>query len=267
MAYKNILVHLDSSAHCEARLDLAINLAHKYQAHLTGIYVITHPYYTPQQDGVEEASLEVEALFIEKATKAGISAHWRLVDKAVAGATVVESINLYAYYNDLIIVGQTAHDTSDNIPADLPERVVLGAGRPVLVVPFVGKYATVGEHVMVAWFAGRESARALHDALPFLKNAQNVSLVRIGAATGECGDGVPGANLCDYLSHHGIRAKMDNIIAEVSVGDILLNHAWENGSDLLVMGAYSRTKRGTLALSPVAKNALKHMTVPVFFSH
>jgi nucleotide-binding universal stress UspA family protein len=268
MAYKDILVHMDNSPQCEARLELALNLAKLHKAHLTGLYVISHPHYTPQLEGAELASTNVETMFLREAAKAEVSAGWQLYDCAVTGVDMSEIINMYAYYKDLVVVGQTRRDKlMDNMPPDLPERVVLGAGCPVLVVPFAGNFSKVGEHAMIAWHVGRESARALHDAMPFLENSQDVSLVRIGVAAGECGDGIPGASLCDYLSRHGIQAKMDNIIAEVSIGDVLLNHAWDHGCDLLVMGACSKTARGTLSISAVAKNALEHMSVPVLFSH
>ena len=43
---------------------------------------------------------------------------------------------------------------------DLPERAVLGGGRPVLVVPFAGRFDTLGRHVLAAWNDSREAARS-----------------------------------------------------------------------------------------------------------
>lgn len=268
MAYKDILVHMDNSPHCEARLDLAINLAKQCGAHLTGLYVISHPHYKPQQDSAGLTSKDVETTFMREAATAGISAHWQLVDWAVTGVNMVEIINMHAYYKDLLVVGQTRPDTHvDDVPSDLPERVVLGAGCPVLVVPFAGKFNRIGEHVMVAWHAGRETARALHDAMPLLENAQKVSVVEVSNATGEGSDSFSDANLDDYLNRHNIQAKKETIVADISIGDVLLNHAWDQSCDLLVMGAYGKPHLGALTISDVAENVLKHMTVPVLFSH
>ena len=40
MAYKDLLVHVDSSSHCAARLALAVTVARRFGAHLTGLHVM-----------------------------------------------------------------------------------------------------------------------------------------------------------------------------------------------------------------------------------
>jgi nucleotide-binding universal stress UspA family protein len=45
-----------------------------------------------------------------------------------------------------------------------------------------------------------------------------------------------------------------------------MNYAWENGCDLIVMGAYAHLARGTVNLGPVAKQLFEHMTLPVLMS-
>jgi nucleotide-binding universal stress UspA family protein len=43
MALKDILVHLDVTPRCTARLEVAANLAARHGAHLTGLHVIDIP--------------------------------------------------------------------------------------------------------------------------------------------------------------------------------------------------------------------------------
>jgi nucleotide-binding universal stress UspA family protein len=269
MPIKEILVHMDNSHHCGVLLDVAIGIACRFQARLTGLHVISHPHYKPQLTSVEAASEELGECFRRRAAEAGISADWRCVESAVSGVSVAELVNFHALYKDLVIVGQADHSSdSDSVEYDLPERVVLGAGRPVLIIPYAGTFRTVGEQVMIAWKAGRESTRALHDSLPFLLTAREVcvlSVVPPGEA--DSGDKEPCAEICAHLASHGIRAEAEEAVGvNIPVGDVLLNHSWEKGCDLLVMGAYTHSARG-FVLGSHAKDILRHMTLPVLMAH
>lgn len=271
MALKDILLHLDNSTSCAARLDVAISLAKAHGAHLKGLYVISHSYYAPRHTIKETTAATMEELFAEKTGQAGISAEWICADWAVVGVSVTEIITLYAYYADLVIIGQPDHNASNSTsPVDLPERLGLGAGRPLLVIPYTGTYTTIGERVMVAWKAGRESARAVNDAMPFLEKAQNVTIVSVDNS------GVPDSDaesaslqICAHLARHQITAGHEQILAAPGfpVGDMLLNYACEQKMDLLVMGAYGQSRRGAFMLGPVAGQLLNHMTLPILFSH
>jgi nucleotide-binding universal stress UspA family protein len=268
MAFKDILVHIDSSPHCAVRLSLAISLARQHQAHLTGLYVISHPYYKPHDGSAELGSASAQKFFERETAQAGMSAEWLCVDWGVSGISVTEVVTMYSYNKDLVVVGQTEPGAPvDDIQADLPERVAKGAGRPVLIVPFSGRFDKVGERVMIAWRSGRESVRALNDAMSFLEKAEHVSVVEVGSTAGEGEHRISGADVCTHLNRHGVEAKAENIAAEIPIGDVLINQAWEEGFDLLVMGAYTNTPRGTLELGAVAEHVLGHMSVPVLISH
>lgn len=266
MLLKNILVHLDSSHHSSSRLDLAIGLAQKHQARLTALYIITHPYYEPQHVDTEETTSRLQAEFDEKTGATGINAEWLAVDWKVTGVSVTEVVNYHAHYSDLVIVGQTDHNSQDrDTPADLPERVVMGAGRPVLIVPYTGSYRDFGTRVLVAWKSGRESTRAVNDAIPLLAKADVVNILGVNPADPAINEG---ERLCVHLACHDIKARAELATAAgISVGDVLLNRASVEGSDLLVMGAYTKTRLGNQTLGDVARHILKHMTVPVLMAH
>ena len=271
MSLADILVHIDSTPNCPARLEVAIRLARRHRATLTGLYVIAHQYYQPRQQGAtEEAADAARKLFRAGTAEAGVEAHWHCVDWSVIGVSVAEIINHHAHYTDLVVVGQTLPGAAGKgLPADLPERLILGAGRPVLVVPYAGTFPTLGERVLLAWKAGRESTRAVNDALPLLKAARQVNLLAVNSSA-NYGDDSESlcANICQHLVRHGVTANADQVLAATaSVGDTLLNRVYEEGFDLLVMGAYAHTPQGTLVLGAVTKHLLKDMTVPVLMSH
>ncbi len=266
MLLKNILVHLDNSNHSPARLGLAIGLAQKHQARLTALYIITHPYYEPEHADTEVKTDRVQTEFNEKIGGAGVNAELLTVDWKVTGVNVSDIINLHAHYADLVIIGQTGQTSPDrDTPDDLPERVILGAGRPVLIIPYTASYKEFGARVLVAWNSGREAARAVNDAIPLLAQADIVNVLVVNPADPATHEG---EKLCIHLACHGINARTEQATATgISVGDILLNRASVEGSDLLVMGTYAHTRLGTPTPGDVARHILKHMTLPVLMSH
>jgi nucleotide-binding universal stress UspA family protein len=266
MEFKNILVVLDYTPSCTARLELAIKMAKQHSARLSGLYAFSHGFYESKQNEAASHSDQVQSDFIEATSRAGIDAHWIEVDENIIGVGVAEIVNQHAYYSDLVVVGQDEPGSVErSLPSDLPERLVIGSGRPVLIVPYAGNYTQFGERIMLAWKAGRESVRAANDAMPLLKKARKVNVVEVNSPTP---DATQAELLCAHLELHGVAAKPENVaVAEVSVGDALLNRIFVEGDDLLVMGAFAHTHLGSLTLGDVARHLLKHMTVPVLMSH
>ncbi len=262
MAYKDILVHIDSSKQCATRLSVAINLARECQAHLTGLYVITHQHYAPHSESMQRRVAEAAELFRQQTAQAEVSAEWLSADWGTVGVGMVEVLNHYAHAKDLTIVGQSnPADHEGEVPSDLPERVVAGSGRPVLVVPYAGSFGSVGQRVIVAWKSGRESARAVNDAMPFLLTADQVSVVTVNPA-GDLppAEKIPEVDICANLERHAIRASLETLLTgKIPVARLLMEYAWENGCDLLVMGL----PRASHNLGPVARQILDQMTIPV----
>ena len=272
MALRDILLHLDNSSRSAARLELALELARCHGAHLKGLYVQSHAFYAPRHGGLDEAeAVQVQAEFEARTAAAGVSSEWLYADWSVVGVSVTEILTIHAYYADLVIVGQPdPADHSQTNPLDLPERLGLGAGRPILVVPYAGVFASAPQRVMVAWKTGRESVRALNDAIPFLEKGSHVSIVSVGSSsTPDQATETAIGRICAHLGHHQVAAAHEQIIAPAGfpIGDLLLNHACDHKMDLLVMGGYAQTRRGGFVLGPVAGHLLGHMTVPVLLSH
>jgi nucleotide-binding universal stress UspA family protein len=146
---------------------------------------------------------------------------------------------------------------------------VLEVGRPVLVVPSVGQFPTLGQRVLVAWNASREATRAVHDALPLLRRSRRTQVVVINPQGGAGGHGdIPGADIGLHLSRHGVNAVCERISADdVETGALLLSRAADEGADLIVMGAYGHSRLSELVLGGATRHILRHMTVPVLLSH
>ncbi len=168
---------------------------------------------------------------------------------------------------DLIIAGQTDPDWDLSPLLDFPERLALESGRPVLVVPYAGRHPRIGRNVVIAWKAGRESARAVFDALPLLQGAENVHILEITDRNDASTLG-PDISIAASLARHGIKPTIHTSVApDISVGDEILSRLSDLDADLLVMGAYGHSRMRELVFGGATRHIARHMTVPTFFSH
>lgn len=268
--YKDIMVHIDSSSSAASRLDLAITVARKFDARLTGLYVITRSHYSPRCESAFNDAEQAQMNFCRIAADNSLRAEWRLIESPVVGANVSDVLVRATMLKDLLIVGQELPGSSANaLSAVIPETLLRGVACPVMVVPYAGSFCSAGKRVLVAWRGGRESSRAVHDALPFLLQAELVTVLEVVRAdSGEHPEQYSCASLCEHLACYGIDARHSRLIAATdSVGDVLLNQAWEVGCDLLVMGAFGSSLHGSARIGAVAGNVLDHLTVPVLMGH
>jgi nucleotide-binding universal stress UspA family protein len=139
----------------------------------------------------------------------------------------------------------------------------------VLVVPNTGKAAAPAKTITVAWNGRRESARAVFDALPLLKAADDVNVVWINPEQDRAVSGdIPAAELCTTLARHHVKCQAS--LATAIGGDVgaeLLRQASAFGSDLLVMGCYGHSRLREFILGGASRDILKNMRLPVLMSH
>jgi nucleotide-binding universal stress UspA family protein len=269
MPLKDIIVHLDRGPGCTARFMAAVDLARKHRACLKGLYVISHPFYAPQSD-LERDYEEVRSFFVNAASKSGVTAEWLYVDWGVVGVPLSEIVTFHAYSTDLLIIGQPNEGSRFRRGNhELPERLILGCGRPVVVFPADGNAYRFGDKVLVAWRGGRESTRAIHDALPLLQGASRIDVVAVVSGEAEREhESTSLAALDTHLARHAIEARTTVIDREGRpVADILLERIREAEADLLVMGGMSYTTRGVPNFGGLARELTRRMTVPILFSH
>ena len=276
MSYRTILVHIDSGKRCSARVDVAIRLAQQHDAHLVALHAIAPfdpPGYVMAEMGpaIIEAQRAVaanelartEVAFNKQVAAAGLTqVEWRS-----AVDDLVDAMTVHARYADLVVIGQADGSANAHVPAGFPERLVLAAGRPVLILPSVGSFATIGKRILIAWNTSREATRAVIDAIPLLQRADTVHVMAVNPRAGDHGT-VPGADIGLYLARHGVRVdiKADHG-AEIDVGNELLSRAADLDADLIVMGGYGHSRLKERVLGGVTRTILESMTAPVLMSH
>lgn len=277
MTYRHLIVHLDAGDRAAARLELAVKLASRLGARLTGLFAEGR---APGLRLREGAPLhEAEDLAVASARFAAAVAAARLESdlwKVPAGELDPGGVAArFCRYADLTVLGQPDPEDA-RVPGDLASKVLLESGRPVLVVPAEGRFEDVGRRAVVEWFGSRESARALGDGIPLLRHAEAVHVLDVRSREEDLGeDDEPAREVVRHLAAHGIRAQAEPSYLAVreararglDVLDVLLNRASDLGADLVVMGARGRHGVPFPAVARTARRSLHEITAPVLLSH
>ena len=159
---------------------------------------------------------------------------------------------------------QPSHENGYDPSTDsLIGDIALSTGLPVLAVPRVGSYDTVGKNVLVAWTRQRESTRSVREALPLLEGAERVLVLRANPP-----DDGREVEIGAYLARHDIKVDIKDItVNDISIADAILNTVSDEGCDLIAMGAYGHSRAREYAFGGVTRDILRHMTVPTLFAH
>ena len=281
MSWKDLLVVLDAEPAARGRIDLAAALAERFSAHVSALYALPVPrvprhlgYYDPAlidpffaalREKARAAAVEVHEAFDVATRLRRLSAEWREIPEGPDAAAA-----LHARYADLAILGQLDPDRVESeLVRPRPEEVALASGRAVLVVPYAGHFADVGQRVVIAWSPTREAARAVADATPLLAAAEQVSVLTIDPPEAPDRPGeLPAPDIAAHLAGHGVKARIETTISTgLPVGEVLLSRLADFGADLLVMGAYGHSRTCEMLLGGVTRSVLRNMTVPVLMSH
>ena len=190
MSITGIIVYVDTLPDSDGRVDLAVRLAKRCDAYLTAA-------------GLEEAAIGPRERFLRMLDQEQLQGEWQ----TIIGLPVSHMIRHAAGY-DLVVLGQHNPDYSTGL--EEPEDVILGCGRPVLVVPYGRTAQPIGGHVLIAWNGSREAMRAVQDALPLMALCDDVTVLCVNPE--EDADIVLQAELVTHLTRHGLKA-----IAETTV--------------------------------------------------
>ena len=185
---KDLAVLLPVDRPAGALIDCAVSLASLFESHLDGVacvYQTLNPMIASEAAAVVMAaeydtSVEKAAIVLDQfeiaARRLGIPHDAKSTFNVSYAATraVTEMSRLY----DLNIVAQP--DRSNPSQADfLSETVLFGSGRPVLMVPYITRSPIGTDRVLICWDGGVPAARAVHDAIPFLRKAKTIDIVAV----------------------------------------------------------------------------------------
>jgi nucleotide-binding universal stress UspA family protein len=280
MAFKDLLVHLDDSNACASRVDAAIALAKRQDARVRGIalalkstistYVgidIPSSLTEAQQEIVKKASESALAKFEKAASDAGVGYTGEIVQCSATKAPA--RLSFYARHADICFVGQPNPDEGGvGFQESLLEGVLFASGRPVYIVPYIGRPNVKIRRAVVAWDGGKKAVRAVNDAIPLLQGRSEAIVLVINPEKRRSAHGdKPGHDIAAHLERHGIKARVDQqTFPDISADTVILNYLADSGADLLIMGAYGHSRLREKAFGGVTNTILHQMTTPVLMS-
>ena len=282
MIYHSLLVLLDQGPQCSARSHAAMRLAKAFDCHLQGVAPVglfnlpaaaqattLLPDHAAQADTPHQQAEQTTERFRKECGVAGVKSFDAVIDESDEASSFVH----HAHCNDLTILTKADPAAPDHGPTqDFVEHVVLHSARPTLILPYAGRFDTIGSigsNVLVAWNDSREAARALSDALPLLRLARHVHVV----IWNETGGDATGAErlrfeaLHQWLTRHGVSADVDVQASEIGIVGPMLALAAELNTDLIVMGAYGHRPSPAHRLGGTTRSLLAAIAVPVLMSH
>lgn len=137
--------------------------------------------------------------------------------------------------------------------------------KPVLLLGH--QRQAVAETIVVAWKSDPHSAAAIHFALPYLKRANRVVLTTVDPESTRDGPN-PGHNMAAYLAHHGVAVTVENrASAGASVADVLVQCVTDQDADMLVAGAFGRSRLADWMLGSSTSRVLETCSASVFLAH
>lgn len=281
MSYQTLLVYAGLPSQVESLLRMTRQLtAVGSNAHVIGLHVVPQiPVYPDmafmvtseladmQREALLKVRDETAAAFEKAASENDLSWEWRSVE--ANGRLAADCILEHARCVDLVVGAQENPETDNDTQHGVMEQVLIESGRPVLFVPYAGAFETVGKRIMIAWNGSREASRATFDALPLLKNAEQVEVVWANAQEQHDKNlNLPGSEMASVLARHGVNVTANQTVnSDVSTGDELLSRLADHGFDTLVMGGYGHSRFREFVFGGTTRHILKEMTVPVLMAH
>jgi nucleotide-binding universal stress UspA family protein len=268
------MVHVGMDPQSDARVHLAAGMAGRFSSMLIGIsasilppypaenvYFINKEIFDQEQRDILAALKHAEASFRSAAEASGLKIEWRSAVDLPENYVVSE-----ARAADVVIVGQAREPVDITRSLD-PGTAILKTGRPILVVP-PDVDTLKAEHVLVGWSDSREARRAVHDALPLLREAKSVAILEI------CDNGMEAAgrrhvdDMARYLARHRISVgSATATTASDHIADQLVNDATAAGADLIVTGGYGHSRLGEWIFGGVTRDLLKKSPVCCLFAN
>ena len=278
MDYRDILILMDSTAAGSYRAKFGADLAHRWKAHLTGVFLTSEfmlqfgagesLYGLPPDDidwllrdhakGVEEASEVAKQMFRDGVGEGNVGFDFMKVsgdhpDALIACARRADLVVMPARM--AVYMGQKHVSAAD---------VAMASGGPVLVTPTDDYAPPVGKRVLVAWNGSREAARALRDGWPFIRGADEIHVLMVSPSGVDDTD----AMLLRLLERHGVKP---NLIVDSSkdehAADVIVRQMAELDIDLLIAGLYGHPRLQEWVLGGVSRQLLRDVPAPLLLSH
>lgn len=265
MTYKTVMVGLTLGQPNDARLEVAAQLAERFDARVIGAAAAEFSpplYFTegePAQRLIDQGRVavknrleELESAFGAAMQNRALEVEWRCAEDFPTRFIVRQ-----ARACDIIVVGESSRGgLADPFVQVNPSDLVMQVGRPLLVVPDACTWLDL-RSVLVAWKDTAEARRAVSDALPLLRKSTDITIVEIvedeadrAAALLRIGDVVA------WLSRHGVRASQQVPRQSGDAASQLERVAADVGAGVVIAGAYGHSRLSEWMLGGVTRRLI-----------
>jgi nucleotide-binding universal stress UspA family protein len=282
MTYKTVLVgpifssSADDKGPSEALTRYAVEFAAAQGAHLS-VAVGCIKLFAPAAVMVREARALIAkaneermsqaedygAAILTHATAAGVTASLDL-DQEEYGRLTTRMAHL-ARFADVAILEADAGNIS--LHQGVLEEVLFQSGRPIIIVPPAWTGSTKVSKALVSWDGTAKAARALGDAMPLLRHADEVEIVSISGDP-DASKRIDAAEIAPHVARHCKKVTVTSLPAQDNdIAATLSSHAKLTRADIIVMGAFARTKWRQLILGGVTSTMISNPPCPVLMSY
>jgi nucleotide-binding universal stress UspA family protein len=278
---KSILVPTENDSTIKSALETALLLAKRCDSYIEGFslqhaiseYIVADaaggiPLESYEQDNLQEAA-QARQLFdtfmrernVPRVIEPSVGLSYGWLDDAPEGDGFVGS---YGRVFDVTVFGRSNRNTV-GLHQRAIESALFESGRPLLIAP-PSVPNQIATNIMIHWNGSTEQARTIAFAMPLLHQAVQVSVLTVVE-----GQGVPGPTaeqLIKQLQRSGILAKSITVELEGrSTGEAVLAAVSTEGCDLLVKGAFTRSRLREMIFGGATSHILANADVPVLMAH
>jgi nucleotide-binding universal stress UspA family protein len=274
MSWKEIVVSVKPQRIEGPYLSFAAQLAARFKARLTAVYALSDLALLKEIFAIRDPELVakrstdayLEAARAEEAYRAFVAREGLECDWYVGEGDPAQVMVLAGRAADLIVLEQRvpgAHESAWHVA----EEAALMTGTPAIVVPREVSHQTIGRRLLVAWNGSREAAGAVGAAMPLVDSAESIVLAvgkseeRFGTVTRR-----PDVTIERRLAQHNTAVeRIEFAPARGEEGRELLATAHRHRCDMIVMGAYGRSRVREWLLGGATRDVLAQMDLPVLF--
>ncbi|MEP2533725.1 universal stress protein [Shimia sp.] len=279
MAYKSLLTVLTNPDLAKGPIAQGIALAGTQDAHYDllclGVDRSQAGYYFAGanamvlQETLNQAHSEAETVEkIGKSLLASSGIRWSTDSGVAQIADLSRHVAARARFADLVILPKPYGDDRGAELEPTLEAALFEGQSPVLMMPDNCDPVTQPRTITVGWNESAEALVAVRAALPFLRGADLVRVVVVDPPTHGPNRSDPGGLLSQFLSRHGVRVEVDVLSKTLPrISDVMLRHARDTNSEMIVMGAYGHSRFREAILGGATRNMLEHAEIPVFLAH
>lgn len=205
---------------------------------------------------------EIEALLTQHDVPGGVAA------VATAPASVADAVARRAMLCDIAVVSDDLR-APDTLFRQVVHGVLFQSPVGVLLNDPAAEVLLRPKRVFIAWNTHLHTARAVHKALPLLRQAEDVIVGCIDPVMSEYRQGEdPGVDVAAWLTHHDCTVTVQQYPSGGhDIGRCILDRSAEVGADLIVMGSYSHSRTREALFGGTTRTLMEQTDKTVFLAH